>query len=48
MPSAKNKAYRLLIDRVIYDREDYGIILEVLYKKIKMSLHPEKPAKILY
>jgi site-specific DNA recombinase len=31
-PSEKNKAYRLLIDKIVYDREDNGIILEVLYK----------------
>ena len=28
----KNKAYRLLIDKIIYDREDNGVTLEVLYK----------------
>jgi site-specific DNA recombinase len=31
-PSEKNKAYRLLIDRIVYDREDNGVTLEVLYK----------------
>jgi len=31
-PSEKNKAYRLLIDRIVYDRENNGVALEVLYK----------------
>ena len=31
-PGEKNKAYRLLIDRIVYDREDNGLTLEVLYK----------------
>ena len=31
-PSEKNKAYRLLIDRIVYDREGTGLTLEVLYK----------------
>jgi len=31
-PGEKNKAYRLLIDKIIYDREDNGVTLEVLYK----------------
>ena len=31
-PSEKNKAYRLLIDRIVYDRVDNGLTLEVLYK----------------
>ncbi|MBU2702941.1 hypothetical protein Ga0466249_004076 [Sporomusaceae bacterium BoRhaA] len=30
--SEQNRAYRLLIDRIVYDREEDGIILEVLYK----------------
>ncbi len=28
----QNRAYRLLIDRIVYDREDNGVTLEVLYK----------------
>jgi site-specific DNA recombinase len=31
-PGEKNKAYRLLINKIVYDREDSRIILEVLYK----------------
>ena len=31
-PSEQNRAYRLLIDRIVYDREDNGVTLEVLYK----------------
>ena len=31
-PSEKNKAYKLLIDRIVYDREDNGVTLEALYK----------------
>ncbi len=31
-PSEQNRAYRLLIDRIIYDREDNGVTLEVLYR----------------
>ncbi|MCC5466175.1 hypothetical protein LMF89_12500 [Pelosinus sp. Bkl1] len=30
--SETNKAYRLLIDKIVYDREENGIVLEVLYK----------------
>lgn len=28
----QNRAYRLLIDRIVYDREDNGVTLEILYK----------------
>jgi site-specific DNA recombinase len=31
-PAEKNKAYRLLIDRIIYNRVDNGVTLEVLYR----------------
>jgi DNA invertase Pin-like site-specific DNA recombinase len=31
-PSEQNRAFRLLIDRIVYDREDNGVTLEVLYK----------------
>lgn len=31
-PSEQNRAYRLLIDRIAYNREDDGVTLEVLYK----------------
>jgi len=31
-PSEQNKAYRLLIDRIVYDREENEVTLEVLYK----------------
>lgn len=31
-PSEQNRAYRLLIDRIVYDREENGVTLEVLYK----------------
>ncbi len=30
--SEQNRAYRLLINRIIYDRVDQGVTLEVLYK----------------
>lgn len=30
--SEQNRAYRLLIDRIVYDRVDNGVTLEVLYK----------------
>ena len=31
-PSDQNREFRLLIDRIVYDREDNGLRLEVLYK----------------
>ncbi len=31
-PSEQNRAYRLLIEKIVYDREDNGLRLEVLYK----------------
>jgi site-specific DNA recombinase len=31
-PSEQNRAYRLLVDRIVYDREENGVTLEVLYK----------------
>ncbi|MHC1745541.1 MAG: recombinase family protein [Negativicutes bacterium] len=31
-PSEQNRAYRLLIDKIAYNREDNGVTLEVLYK----------------
>ncbi len=31
-PSEQNRAYRLLIDRIVYDREENGVTLEVLYR----------------
>ena len=30
--SEKNRVYKLLIDKIVYDREDNGVTLEVLYK----------------
>lgn len=31
-PSEQNRAFRLLIDKIVYDREENGVTLEVLYK----------------
>jgi hypothetical protein len=31
-PSEQNRAFRLLIEKIVYDREDNGVRLEVLYK----------------
>lgn len=31
-PNEQNRAFKLLIDRIVYDREDNGVTLEVLYK----------------
>ena len=31
-PGDQNRAYRLLVDRIVYDRENNGVTLEVLYK----------------
>lgn len=31
-PSEQNKAFRLLIDRIVYDREDNDLKLDILYK----------------
>jgi hypothetical protein len=31
-PSEQNRAFRLLIEKIVYDREDNGVTLEVLYK----------------
>ncbi len=31
-PSEQNRAFRLLIEKIVYDREDDGLRLEVLYK----------------
>lgn len=31
-PSEQNRAYRLLIEKILYDREDNGVRLEVLYR----------------
>ena len=31
-PSEQNRAFRLLIDRIVYEREADGLRLEVLYK----------------
>ncbi len=31
-PNEQNRAFKLLIDRIVYDREDNGLRLEVLYK----------------
>lgn len=31
-PSEQNRAYRLFIDRIVYDRQDKGVTLEVLYE----------------
>lgn len=31
-PSEQNKAFRLLVEKIVYDRIDNGLKLEVLYK----------------
>nr|WP_211289566.1 hypothetical protein [Sporomusa silvacetica] len=31
-PSDQNRAFRLLIEKIVYDREDNGLRLDVLYK----------------
>lgn len=31
-PSEQNRAFKLLIDRIVYNREDNGLRLDVLYK----------------
>ena len=31
-PSEQNRAYRLLVDRIVYDRKDDGLRLDILYK----------------
>ena len=31
-PSEQNRAYRLLVERIVYERVDDGVTLEVLYK----------------
>ncbi|CQR72135.1 hypothetical protein SOV_09790 [Sporomusa ovata DSM 2662] len=31
-PSEQNREFRLLIDRIVYDRKDDGLRLDVLYK----------------
>ena len=31
-PNEQNRAFKLLVDRIVYDREEIGLRLEVLYK----------------
>ncbi len=31
-PNEQNRAFKLLIEKIVYDREDSGLRLEVLYK----------------
>lgn len=31
-PNEQNRAFKLLIDRIVHDREDNGLRLDILYK----------------
>jgi hypothetical protein len=31
-PSEQNRAFRLLIEKIVYNREDNGLKLDILYK----------------
>jgi len=45
-PGDQNRAYRLLVERIVYDRKENGVTLEILYKLVRVS-KIKTPAKFV-